>query len=44
MKEREIKGGIYKAVKRFKGMELSREQMMEQVEEIYSIVKEQEEY
>ena len=44
MKEREIKGGIYKVVNQFKGSEFTREQMMAEVEEIYSIVKEQEEY
>ena len=43
LKERQVKGGIYRVVQKFKsGME--REQQMQMVEEIYKIVKEQAEY
>jgi type I restriction enzyme R subunit len=43
IKERQVKGGIYRVVQKFKsGME--REQQMQMVEEIYKIVKEQAEY
>ena len=43
IKERQIKGGIYKVVQKFKS-ELERTEQMAIVETIYKVVKEQAEY
>ncbi len=44
IKERQIKSGIYKVICKFKGSKCSQDEMMREVEQIYSIAKEQEEY
>lgn len=43
IKERQLKGGIYKIVRQFKP-EMEKEQQMNEVEKIYAVVKEQDEY
>lgn len=43
IKERQIKGGIYKVVCKFES-DLPREQQMKKVEEIYAVAEKQEEY
>lgn len=43
IKERQIKGGIYKVVCAFEA-KLPREEQMKKVEEIYKVVEKQEEY